>query len=76
MDDFATLQAFEAAQDQLCTVTGVRPELLVADRHPGYRSSSWATTAQREPRVDHGAAPPRPPRLGDGREPTATAANR
>ncbi|MEU9040635.1 MULTISPECIES: carbamoyltransferase HypF [unclassified Kitasatospora] len=38
MDDLATLRAFDRAVDQLGTVTGVRPELLVTDRHPGYRS--------------------------------------
>lgn len=42
MDDLATLQAFETAVGQLRSITGVRPELLVADRHPGYRSSAWA----------------------------------
>ncbi|GAB7184737.1 hydrogenase maturation factor HypF [Kitasatospora sp. Ki12] len=38
MDDLATLRAFDRAVEQLGTVSGVRPELLVADRHPGYRS--------------------------------------
>jgi hydrogenase maturation protein HypF len=42
MDDLATLQAFETATAQLRSITGVRPELLVADRHPGYRSTAWA----------------------------------
>lgn len=42
MDDFATQLAFEEAEAHLETVTGVRPELLAADRHPGYRSGQWA----------------------------------
>ena len=42
MDDLATLEAFAAATDQLTTVTDVTPELLVADRHPSYRSGAWA----------------------------------
>ncbi|HST48471.1 MAG TPA: carbamoyltransferase HypF [Jatrophihabitans sp.] len=45
MDDLATLQAFERATTQLQAITGVRPELIVADRHPGYRSSAWAAKA-------------------------------
>ncbi|MFD9209285.1 carbamoyltransferase HypF [Streptomyces sioyaensis] len=42
MDDLATQLAFEKAEAHLETVTGVRPELLAADRHPGYRSGRWA----------------------------------
>lgn len=42
MDDLATLQAFESANRQLRALTGVRPELLIADSHPGYRSAAWA----------------------------------
>ncbi|MCP3819785.1 carbamoyltransferase HypF [Streptomyces sp. A3M-1-3] len=42
MDGLATQQAFERAERQLETVTGVQPELLAADRHPGYRSGQWA----------------------------------
>ena len=42
MDDLATQQAFERAERQLESITGVRPELLAADRHPGYRSGQWA----------------------------------
>ncbi|HKN42649.1 MAG TPA: hypothetical protein VJW23_01900, partial [Propionibacteriaceae bacterium] len=42
MDDLATLQAFDIARDHLETVTSVRPELIVADQHPGYRSTAWA----------------------------------
>ncbi|MFJ6787886.1 carbamoyltransferase HypF [Streptomyces angustmyceticus] len=42
MDDLATQLAFEEARAHLETVTGVRPRLLAADRHPGYRSGQWA----------------------------------
>ncbi|MFD8784700.1 carbamoyltransferase HypF [Kitasatospora sp. NPDC059599] len=45
MDDLATLRAFDRAVDQLGTVSGVRPELLVTDRHPGYRSVRHAERA-------------------------------
>ncbi|MFF8195796.1 carbamoyltransferase HypF [Streptomyces bobili] len=42
MDDLGTQRAFERAAVQLESVTGVRPEILVADRHPAYRSVRWA----------------------------------
>ncbi|MET9857553.1 carbamoyltransferase HypF, partial [Streptomyces sp. NPDC006450] len=42
MDDLATQIAFERAERQLESVTGVTPVLLAADRHPGYRSGRWA----------------------------------
>ncbi|WP_053724867.1 carbamoyltransferase HypF [Streptomyces sp. WM6378] len=42
MDDLATQHAFERAEAQLESVTGVTPEVLAADRHPGYRSAQWA----------------------------------
>ncbi|WP_258308323.1 carbamoyltransferase HypF [Streptomyces sp. NWU339] len=42
MDDLATQQAFARAERQLEAITGVRPERLVADRHPAYRSGRWA----------------------------------
>ncbi|MCX4744460.1 carbamoyltransferase HypF [Kitasatospora sp. NBC_01287] len=56
MDDLATLRAFDTAVGHLETITGVRPELLVADRHPGYRSGRQAErTARGRPvvRVQH-----------------------
>jgi hydrogenase maturation protein HypF len=42
MDDLATVQAFGDAERHLEMLTGVTPERLVADAHPGYRSSAWA----------------------------------
>ena len=42
MDDLATLSAFGTAVEHLSTLTGVAPELVVADRHPGFRSTGWA----------------------------------
>ncbi|MET9608501.1 carbamoyltransferase HypF [Streptomyces sp. NPDC006512] len=42
MDGLATQDAYGRAQRQLEAVTGVRPVLLAADRHPGYRSGRWA----------------------------------
>ncbi|MGW0584674.1 carbamoyltransferase HypF, partial [Streptomyces sp. NPDC002920] len=42
MDDLRTQHAFERAVGQLESITGVRPETLAADRHPGYRSTGWA----------------------------------
>ncbi|MEV0374697.1 carbamoyltransferase HypF [Streptomyces sp. NPDC050636] len=42
MDDLATQTEFERGEAHLETVTGVRPRLLAADRHPGYRSGQWA----------------------------------
>ena len=42
MDDLATLRAFERATEQLQRVTAIRPEVLIADRHPGFRSTGWA----------------------------------
>ena len=42
MDDLATLRAFETATAQLRSITRVRPEIVVADRHPAYRSAAWA----------------------------------
>ncbi len=42
MDDLATLSAFDAAEQHLEALTGVVPEIVVADAHPGYRSTGWA----------------------------------
>jgi hydrogenase maturation protein HypF len=42
MDDLATIEALTATEAHLEKLTGVRPETLVADLHPDYRSSRWA----------------------------------
>jgi len=42
MDDLATLSTFDAAERHLEQLTGVAPEIVVADAHPGYRSTAWA----------------------------------
>ena len=42
MDDLATLSAFGAAESHLEALTGVEPDIVVADSHPGYRSTAWA----------------------------------
>jgi hydrogenase maturation protein HypF len=42
MDDAATLAAATAAEGHLEHLTGVRPEVIAADLHPGYRSRAWA----------------------------------
>ena len=42
MDDLASLSAFDSAQRHLQELTGVTPQILVADAHPMYRSTAWA----------------------------------
>jgi hydrogenase maturation protein HypF len=44
MDDVSTIDALTRTERHLEELTGVQPELLVADLHPGYRSSEWART--------------------------------
>ncbi|KUN81196.1 carbamoyltransferase HypF [Streptomyces griseoruber] len=56
LDDLRTQGVFEGAVGQLESITGVRPELLAADRHPGYRSTGWAARnagARAVTRVQH-----------------------
>lgn len=42
MDDLSTVDALTRTADRLALLTGVEPEQLVADAHPGYRSGAWA----------------------------------
>ncbi len=44
MDDLSTLLAYGLAEQHLEMLTGVSPTALAADRHPAYRSRSWALT--------------------------------
>ncbi|MDH6696253.1 carbamoyltransferase HypF [Streptomyces griseoviridis] len=47
LDDLSTVEALTRTADHLTLLTGVEPEQLVADRHPGYRSGTWARTHAR-----------------------------
>ncbi|MFJ7071754.1 carbamoyltransferase HypF [Streptomyces sp. NPDC098781] len=42
MGELATLEAARRAESQMRRLTGVVPELVAADRHPGYHSARWA----------------------------------
>jgi hydrogenase maturation protein HypF len=42
LDDLSTLDALTRTEHHLELLTGVAPEHLIADQHPGYRSSRWA----------------------------------
>jgi hydrogenase maturation protein HypF len=42
MGDLTTLEAARRAESQMTSLTGVSPELVAADRHPGYHSARWA----------------------------------
>ncbi|OII65448.1 carbamoyltransferase HypF [Streptomyces sp. CC53] len=42
MGDLATLDAFARAERHLRRLTGVSPQVVAADRHPGYHSARWA----------------------------------
>ncbi|MEU7907710.1 carbamoyltransferase HypF [Actinoplanes sp. NPDC049118] len=50
MDDLSTIDALSGTEAHLEQLTGVRPEVLAADLHPGYRSTGWAN--------DHAAGRP------------------
>ncbi|GAA2277062.1 carbamoyltransferase HypF [Streptomyces hawaiiensis] len=43
MGDLTTLEAARRADTHLRALTGVSPELVAADRHPGYHSARWAS---------------------------------
>ncbi|MEU3889815.1 carbamoyltransferase HypF [Streptomyces sp. NPDC029041] len=43
MGDLSTLEAARRADAHLRALTGVSPELVAADRHPGYHSARWAS---------------------------------
>ncbi|MFH8498740.1 carbamoyltransferase HypF [Streptomyces coeruleorubidus] len=43
MGDLTTLDAARRAEAHLRCLTGVAPEVVAADRHPGYHSARWAS---------------------------------
>ncbi|QCD54110.1 carbamoyltransferase HypF [Streptomyces hawaiiensis] len=43
MGDLTTLEAARRADAHLRGLTGVSPDLIAADRHPGYHSTRWAS---------------------------------
>ncbi|GGX03516.1 carbamoyltransferase HypF [Streptomyces lomondensis] len=42
MGDLGSLEAARSAEEHMRCLTGVTPELVAADRHPGYHSTRWA----------------------------------
>ncbi len=42
MENLATLEAFSAGVEDFVGFYGVEPDVVAADRHPGYLSSGWA----------------------------------
>ncbi|MFF4362787.1 carbamoyltransferase HypF [Streptomyces sp. NPDC001604] len=42
MGELTTLEAAERAEEHIRRLSGVTPELVAADRHPGYHSARWA----------------------------------
>ncbi len=52
MDDVATIDALTATRTHLETLTGVSPEHVVADAHPGYRSTAWARAVAGQRRLE------------------------
>lgn len=42
MGDLATLEAAQRAEGHIRRLSGVTPEIVAADRHPGYHSARWA----------------------------------
>lgn len=45
MDFLETVRRFEASLDDMQACTGVIPEVIACDLHPGYRSTRWAEAA-------------------------------
>ncbi len=45
MDDYLTQQSFSSAEHHLESLTGIHPQTLVSDCHPGYRSGRWAASS-------------------------------
>ncbi|MET9764357.1 carbamoyltransferase HypF [Streptomyces sp. NPDC006372] len=51
MGDLTTLEAAEGAVAHMRSLTGVSPEVVAADRHPGYHSTRWAARLAGQPTV-------------------------
>lgn len=51
MGDLTTLEAAGQAEAHMRSLTGVSPELVAADRHPGYHSARWAARLTGRPPV-------------------------
>ncbi|MET9913236.1 carbamoyltransferase HypF [Streptomyces sp. NPDC006476] len=49
MGDLTTLEAAQRAEGHMRRLSGVTPELVAADRHPGYHSSRWARRRAAQP---------------------------
>ncbi len=44
MENLATIEAFERSIESLTLLTGVEPDVVAVDAHPGYLTSKWART--------------------------------
>ncbi len=44
MENLATIEAFEHSVESLVALTGVEPDIVAVDAHPGYLTSKWART--------------------------------
>jgi hydrogenase maturation protein HypF len=51
MGDLTTLEAARRAEEHMRCLTGVAPEVVAADRHPGYHSARWASRLAEHPPV-------------------------
>lgn len=51
LEDAATLEAFEAAYADLVRLTGIEPQAVAHDLHPGYLSTQWAGALPRARRI-------------------------
>ncbi|GGY43076.1 carbamoyltransferase HypF [Streptomyces djakartensis] len=51
MGDLTALEAAGRAEAHLRSLTGVSPEIVAADRHPGYHSARWAARLTERPPV-------------------------
>ncbi|MEJ2579888.1 MAG: Sua5/YciO/YrdC/YwlC family protein, partial [Kineosporiaceae bacterium] len=66
LDQLSTREVFDRATAQLADLVDVRPRVVVADRHPGYRGTAWARH-RCSPPARTGRGPGIPPGGGSGR---------